>query len=326
MKPSVKAKQLGALLLAGVLLCATLAGCKKAVPTAAAMQSNPYITEQGKPMVSAHRSGAGIYPENTLMAFESCVAEQNFKTDIFEFDLHLTKDNVLVLLHDENFDRTSNAAEAFGTEDVTPSDKTFEELQVLNLGENYTDKDGKTPYKGLRGEEIPANLHVVKAETVLDFLISQNKGYHYIIEIKNKDELGYQAADALHALLKEKGILDKTVVGTFNGEVSAYLDEHYPDITRSAGIKEVVDFYFSSLTGVKHKAEYFKFKVLQIPYKQYVLNLGTQRLIDYAHSYGIAVQYWTINDKDQMKTLVENGADAIITDTPDVAYQVIHGE
>lgn len=323
MKQAAILKRATALALSAALLATVFTGCKKAVPTAAQMSANPYITEQGKPMVVAHRSGAGIFPENTLMAFESCVADQKFDTDIFEFDLHLTKDNVLVLLHDDNFDRTSNAVEAFGKEGVVPNEKTFEELQVLNLGENFTDPSGKTPYKGLRGDKIPDNLHVVRVETVLDFLLKQNKGYHYIIEIKNKDDLGYKAADELHRILQERGLIEKTIVGTFNGEVTDYLDEKYPDIVRSAGIKEVLDFYFSSLTGVNHKASHFKFKVLQIPYKQYVLNLGTKRLIDYAHSYGIAVQYWTINEKEQMKELMDNGADAIMSDTPDVVYQVI---
>jgi len=51
-------------------------------------------------------------------------------------------------------------------------------------------------------------------------------------------------------------------------------------------------------------------------------DLSTKAFIDYAHSLGIAVQYWTINDEDDMRTLLKNGADAIMTDNPELAYAV----
>lgn len=51
---------------------------------------NPYITADAA-LVSAHRSGGGIMPENTMLAFESCMNSKDFNTDIFEFDLHITR-------------------------------------------------------------------------------------------------------------------------------------------------------------------------------------------------------------------------------------------
>ena len=54
--------------------------------------TNTEITEYGKTYVSAHRSGGGIFPENTMMAFEGCINSDTFRTDIFEFDLHITKE------------------------------------------------------------------------------------------------------------------------------------------------------------------------------------------------------------------------------------------
>ena len=68
-----------------------------------------------------------------------------------------------------------------------------------------------------------------------------------------------------------------------------------------------------------------KYKVLQIPYKTYVINLGKKAIIDYAHKYGLAVQYWTINNKKDIEALTAMGADAIITDDPKLAYNLIHG-
>ena len=132
---------------------------------------NSYIVEGGA-LVSAHRSGGGLFPENTFMAFKDCVTSETFETDIFEFDLHITKDNVLILLHDDNFDRTSNSEELFGEKGVEPSEKNFEELQGLNLGENFQAPDGSYPYRGLRGDDIPDDLKVVRLEDVLDYILA----------------------------------------------------------------------------------------------------------------------------------------------------------
>jgi glycerophosphoryl diester phosphodiesterase len=66
---------------------------------------------------------------------------------------------------------------------------------------------------------------------------------------------------------------------------------------------------------------------LQIPYGKSaaggIINLGTKQMINYAHKYDIAVQYWTINDAEDVKYLTENGADCIMTDYPDMAYEVL---
>lgn len=288
-------------------------------------ERNPYIVPTGETMISAHRSGGGIAPENTMMAFKNCVENGSFSIDIFEFDLHITKDGELILLHDGNFDRTSDSVEAFGREEVLPSEKTYEELRVLNLGENFTTDAGETPYKGLRGADIPEDLKVVRLQDIFDYLAPYGD-YSFIIEIKDGDDLGRQATDALYSILKEYDMLSRVVVGTFNGEISQYMDEQYPDMLRSAGIKEVAGFYFDSLFNREREDGYYKFKALQIPDDDYIFNLGTSRLVNYAHKHNIAVQYWTINDPEDVKHLASIGADAVMSDNPDMAYEVLRGE
>lgn len=288
-------------------------------------QRNPYIVPTGKTMVSAHRSGGGIAPENTLMAFQNCVENGKFSIDVFEFDLHLTKDNELVLLHDKTLDRTSNAEEVFGHEDVFPHDYTYAELSVLNMGDAFKTDDGKIPYKGLKPEEIPENLHIMRLQDVFDYLAPFGK-YNFIIEIKDSDDIGRKAADKLYETLKKNNLLQKAVVGTFHGEISKYMDDTYPDMLRSASVKEVINFYFSSLFGINHAQGYYKFKALQIPANQFVIHLGTSRLCNYAHKYNIAVQYWTINDPKDVKFLASIGADAVMSDNPDMIYETLRGE
>ena len=277
--------------------------------------SNPYISKSGKPMVSAHRSGGGIAPENTLMAFRN-VVESDFRVDIFEFDLALTADDELILLHDETLDRTSDAAEVFGYENVYPSGHTYEELRQLNMGESFVNEAGETPYRGLRGVEIPDDLRVLRLEDLFDFLDGYGE-YRFIMEIKDSGEQGKRAADKIHAILSERDMLDRAIIGTFHGEVTEYMDKTYPDMLRSAGVMEVAAFYFYSLLGIDQPEGFYHFVALQIPDEDYVIKLGTTRMVNYAHRHNIAVQYWTINDPDLAKDLAAKGADAIMSDYPD---------
>lgn len=308
-----------AVMLGAAVLCYASAG---EAPKKEEM-TNPFIKTE-KTFVSAHRSGADIAPENTMMAFKYCVENEDFNVDTFEFDLHITKDNKLILLHDDTLDRTTNAVEEFGYENVEPSTKTYEELQVLNFGENFETPEGEYPYRNLRGEEIPENLKVVLLEEVLDYLES-NGDFTYIIEIKDKGENGFKAADELYRILKEKNLLEKVVFGTFNGDVTKYVDENYPDMLRSSSITEVILFYLAAAYNIDLNEDFYKFDALQIPTNQYgLLMLGSERVINYAHRHNLAVQYWTINDAEEIERLSEIGADCIMSDVPDMAYDVIN--
>ncbi len=283
--------------------------------------TNPYISKTGVPMVSAHRSGGGIAPENTLMAFRN-VAESGLDVDLFEFDLALTADDELILLHDETLDRTSDAAEVFGYEGVYPGEHTYSELRELNMGESFVNDKGETPYKGLRGEDIPEELRVVRLEDLFDFLDNYGE-YRFIMEIKDSGERGFRAADRIYEVLSGRNMLDRAIIGTFHGEVTEYLDKTYPDMLRSAGVMEVAALYFYSLLGIDQPEGFYRFVALQIPDEDYVVKLGTTRVVNYAHRHDIAVQYWTINSPEHVRDLAAKGADAIMSDYPDMALGAI---
>lgn len=309
-----------------VLVLALLAGAlywtvtrdTKTAPIATDGAQNPLITPLGTTMLSGHRAGGGVAPENTLMALKNCVESTAYALDIFEFDIHLTADDVPVLLHDETLDRTSDAASYFGETNVAVGEKTFGELKHLNMGETFVNEEGETPFAGLRGDDIPEDLRIISLEEALSYLESAGS-YSYIIEIKNSGERGYRAADILYDTLKRMGCLERAVVGTFHNEITAYMDTTYPDMPRSAGFDECIDFYIRSLLNWKEPDGGFRFVALQIPTTDYVVNLGTSRVINYAHQHDIATQYWTINDPAEMARLQSIGADAVMTDVPDEA-------
>ena len=292
---------------------------------------NSYIREYLDTDVSAHRSGAGIAPQNTLMAFEYVLEEnKSLGVDVFEFDVHITADGELVLLHNTTYDATSNAVEAFGHEDVKVSELTYKEAyDTLNLGENFTLDGENYPYRGLRGKDIPENLRVVKCETVIDFIEknSGNKDFCYIIEIKSTGINGMKAADRLYSIVTERNLQNRVIWASSKELVSVYMEHRYPDMPRSARTTEVILFYIYSRMNWDLNDIDVSYIALQIPYgksgiKGFV-NLGTREFINYAHKNDIAVQYWTINDAENAELLIKNGADCIMSDYPQMVYEAV---
>lgn len=300
---------------------------------------NPYIVYNTTGLLrSAHRAGGVQDPENTMKAIKTCLNSMNgsdpYDVDILEFDLHLTKDNELILLHDENFDRTTNSVEVWGREGVLPRDKTLEEIKELNFGYWFPYERGsvqvedKRIYKDLNAlpDGVDANdLRVVTLEEVIVAAENAGKQYRYIIEIKDKGSVGKYAAEQLCALMEKYNMFDKVVVGTFNGDISDYFDYlnanvYNGKINRSAGILEVLKIFLSYL--MNRDLGTVKYNVLQIPYMNWFPFLGSKSFIDYAHKYGIACQFWTINEASQMETLIKNGADCIMSDNPKLLYEV----
>ena len=298
--------------------------------------TNPYITDDVA-MVSAHRAGSIVAPENTLNAFKLGIEEATtggYTVDIWEFDLHITKDGELILLHDHTLDRTSNSRQVFGVKDARPEDYTLEKLRELNMGYNF-ELDGEYPFRDLAAADITAqDLRVCTLEEVLDYMSSDEATaaapaefgkFRYIIEIKNSGKLGEKAADILYDTLVEYGILEDVVFGTFNQNVTDYVDENYPDMLRSSSICEVLDFWFAYLTGADLSKRGVGYCALQIPYSKSISFLGDAGLIEYAHKYNIAVQFWTINESDDVEYLQSVGADCIMSDSPDMCYDVLKG-
>ncbi len=285
---------------------------------------NVYINDSDKPYISAHRSGGGIEPEESMLAFKNCVGQNGFNIDVFEFDLHITKDEKLVLLHDDTLDRTTDSDTVFGTEDARPEDYTYDELRQLNIGAKFVNEYDEMPYKDITGDQLTDDLRIVKVDDILDFLMSKGD-YDYIIEIKNGGELGKKGVDILYGILEERDLLDKVVFGTFKEEVSIYVDENYPKLKRSATIKEVLNFYFAALRNDKNFNP--NYTVLQIPYNmpwRIAGNLATAKVINYAHKNNLAVQYWTINKASEIEYLASMDVDCIMTDYPDVLYDIIN--
>ena len=290
--------------------------------------TNAYINEYGNPDISAHRSGAGVAPQNTLMAFEKMLENADeFGVDTFEFDVQLTKDGELIILHNLTFDATTDAVEKYGRNNVYASQLTLAEARQLNLGENF-ELNGEYPYRGLRGDDIPENLRVSTCEEIIDFIEANSNGkkYRYIIEIKSMNFQGYEAADKLYEIVNSRDMKDRVIWATFQPDVAAYMKSNYPDMPRSADVIEAIQFYFFSRMDWDLADANVSYVALQVPYGNSAANLintGTRDFINYAHANNIAVQYWTINDAEDAAYLINNGADTIMSDYPDMVFELV---
>ena len=136
--------------------------------------------------VFAHRGYSGLYPENTMLAFDKA-REAGCKA--MELDVHLSKDGQLVIIHDETLDRTTNVKGLVCSYD-------FSELQTFNAGtaEEFQSIPSLETYcKWAKKHGIFTNIE-----------IKTNLIYYPFIEEK------------VLALLEKYGLVEQTLISSFN--------------------------------------------------------------------------------------------------------------
>ena len=133
MDPSTVPKKPVGYIGAGVAAAILLASCAQP----GAQQGPAGVAERLRslaregPIVVAHRGSSHEYPENTLPAFEAGVRE---RSDVVELDFHATSDGVLVCLHDEELDRTTDADQVLGRKKVRVAETALSDIRRLDAG------------------------------------------------------------------------------------------------------------------------------------------------------------------------------------------------
>ncbi len=250
------------------------------------------------PLLFAHRGGSDLAPENTLVAFRNAL---QYDVDVLELDVHLTADDEVVVIHDATVDRTTNGSGRV-------RDLTLAQLKALDAGYRFTPDDGATfPYRG-QGITIPTLLEVYQAFP--DMLIN--------IEIKDDD---VHAAERLAEVIEQAGAVDRSIVGSFHRDPARAIRPLLPDVATYADPDETRVFYFLSLVGLRRLHRPLS-DAYQIPRQWGRFRLDTARFIANAHKLNQQVHYWTIDDPEEMRRLLQLGADGIMTDRPDLGLQV----
>ncbi|HLR46379.1 MAG TPA: glycerophosphodiester phosphodiesterase family protein, partial [Deinococcales bacterium] len=176
--------------------------------------------------VLAHAGGIGLWPDNTMTAFEG---SRGLGADVLELDIQLSSDAELVVIHDDTVDRTTDGS--------GPVDGfTLQELQELDAAAQWAGPDGDYPYRG-SGVYIPSLREVL--EEFRDIPVN--------IELKSTDPL---MAELTCSLVQELDRELSVLVASFHQEQLHYFRELCPEVATSAGPDEVATFVVLNLLGL----------------------------------------------------------------------------
>ncbi len=292
---------------------------------------NPMMKETEMPVLIAHGGGNKEFPDNTLEAFYNAYSVDN--RVMMETDVSITKDGVVILSHDITIDRKTNAtgniadwnySDLIAQEiDFGYTNPTDENDHLSGERKKFKGPDGKekTPLDVEYPEGIKPRHEAVFLATTLEELITAFPNNKINVEIKQSGDTGLKCLDSVIELLNKHNAFDRVVLASFHTEIFDTFLKYQkkgtvPDnFMCSPGTNGAIKFVVLYLLRLD---VFYKDKicVLQLPTERVGINLAKSSLIKYAHKHNVAVQYWTINDIEEMKLLIEIGADGIMTDYP----------
>lgn len=246
-------------------------------------------TSNHKVIVTGHRGAAGYAPENTLASVQKAI---DLGVDRIEIDIHQTKDNVVVVIHDDDVDRTTN-----GKGKV--SDLTFEELQLLDAGSFFD--------SAFKDERIPS------LEEVIRLVDGQSD---LIIEFKYGNEVYPGIEENVTQLIQMYNAQDWTIVHSFNTKVLENMHAKLPELRLHKLF--IVQFRFSPFyydTGLS------LFDPEDYPYiEEYSINeyFANSAILNKLHGMGKKVNVWTVNNPKRIEAYKSMGIDGIISNYPDL--------
>lgn len=258
-----------------------------------------YLPDMPHPLVIAHQGGDGLWPGDTMYAFEHAA---DLSVDVLEMDLHITKDGVLVISHDETVDRTTN-----GSGEI--ESMTLDEIKLLDAGYNWSEDGSRTyPYRG-QGITIPT----------LKEVFQEFPDYHMTIEIKKTEP---SMAESFCALIREYGMQNQVLVASFHDDRMQEFRQACPEVATSSARRETTTFVLLSkvFLGKLYSPGFY---ALQVPEESSGITVMTAQFVRAAHERNLKVEPWTIDDPDQMRLYIDWGVDGIITDRPDILLEIL---
>ncbi|KGX86238.1 glycerophosphodiester phosphodiesterase [Pontibacillus litoralis] len=235
--------------------------------------------------VYAHRGSSGTHPENTLAAFRAAI---QCGADGIELDVQMTKDGEVVVIHDEQVDRTTNG-------EGWICDMTYAQLATLDAGSWFD--------PAFSNEQIPTLNNVLTICKDTNVMIN--------IELKN-DRIRYEGMEKLVVQKVRDYHMEKQVV------LSSFFHESLTVVHRLAPELETAILYERPLREPWKQAIECHATAIHAP-KQFV----SSGYIIQAKKYRQAIRVFTVNIEKEMKELCEMKVDAIITDFPEQAIQIL---
>ena len=259
------------------------------------------------PVVYAHRGGAGYAPENTLAAFEKTETEFGDRGVWLEMDTQPTKDNVLVVMHDDSVDRTTNCTGKVNA-------LTYAQISHCNAAAHYP------------GGWSPAFVPVPKLEDVM--VQARENHWKLMVEIKdipgesNFDATGAKTANLLIPMIRRVGFpIRNFIVESFwplalnsmkrlDPQVQTLFltSATLPSAPTGVGILAALNVIYSTLNRFAIASP----DSTSLDFSQVTVTL--------AHTLGRQLITWTVDDAARMNTMRAWGVDGVITNRPDIAY------
>ena len=237
-------------------------------------------TQYGVPMIMAHRGYSSAAPENTLPAFAKAIAE-GFTAA--ELDVQMTKDGVIVVLHDSNLKRTTGL-------DKNIWEVTFDEISDLDNGSFFSKEYAGTP--------IPT----------LDEVLKLCRDRLYLnIEIKRTGH--------------DEGITEKVIDLILENDFLDQCDITSQDYSTIEEVKEINPHILTAYTSVIGIGALHQLEAADIISIQETF--ATYENIYQIHNAGKRVFVWTINEEDTMEEMISLNVDAILTNDPGLCKEVI---
>lgn len=268
--------------------------------------------------IEGHRGCRGLYPENTLPAFQKALELQ---VNTLELDLAVSADKQLVVSHEPYF-RSGLSIDPEGNP-VTKEDELnhniyemdYEKVMQYDVGslsdERYPERENVKTFKPLFKDVVNKAQHYA-----FTFGVEEPD---YNIEIKRKPEYdekfhpsGIEFANLVLDEVERLNIQNNTIIQSFDIESLQIVKAKNPNIRLALLIeneKSVADNI--TMLGIKPDIYSCYFKLLK------------KEDITYCHSKGIQVIPWTVNEVSDMKAMVDLGVDGLISDYPDRAISLI---
>ena len=244
-----------------------------------------------RPHLFAHQGASGEAPGNTLPAFERAV---ELGIRYLETDCHATSDGEIVLCHDPTVDATTDGSGAIG-------EYRFAELVELDAGHRFS-PDGKSfPFRG-RGVRIPRLAELLEALP----------GACINLEIKRAD---LAIVEEVVRIVERVGASRRVLLAAGEDDVMELIHKVQPSTAIGSSLSDIVAFYQAVGDG-SAEAHEPRGHALQIPTEFAGNPLITPEALAAARSIGLFVHVWTINERAEMRRLLDAGVDGVMSDYP----------
>jgi glycerophosphoryl diester phosphodiesterase len=246
------------------------------------------LLDPGTHPVIGHRGASSEAPENTLPAFLRAI-EQG--ADAIEFDVHVTADEVPVVMHDATVNRTTSGEGAIAA-------MSWRKLRELDAGARFTPDAGKT---------YPHRDRDIRVPSVEELLAAVPPDVPLVVEVK-----AFQAQWPLRRVLERFNAAPRSIIASFEAECLGAFSE--PPFVRGASRRDVMQLMARTLCGLGPRRAPYRAIFPPNRYRGRTAHIGL--IVRGARRLGIPVHVWTVDDPGEARHLWQLGVNGITSNAP----------